>query len=163
MVLEDSLLVLSVDVEVGDAVVAVGVGFDEAVLVVEVGPILRVLLEPRLDLELVVVLLEHHDAREIFTLGWRLAFALLDWRGLDVMLETGGRLGCVLDLIFFVPSRMIWLLFVLRDLLRRIEVDDWVFEGVVRVHDVHDILLSLGVQLRWILVASLLDVKFLVP
>lgn len=79
------------------------------------------------------------------------------------MLETGGRLGCVLDLIFFVPSRMIWLLFVLRDLLRRIEVDDWVFEGVVRVHDVHDILLSLGVQLRWILVASLLDVKFLVP
>ena len=78
MILKHSLLILSIDVEVSYAVVTVGVGFDEAVLVVEVGTILGVLLEPWLDLELIVVLLEHHDAGEILTLGWGLAFTLLD-------------------------------------------------------------------------------------
>ena len=112
MILEHRLLVLSIDVEVSYAIVTVGVGFDEAVLVVEVGAILGVFLEPWLDLELIVVLLEHHDAREILTLGWGLALTLLDRRGLNVMLEARWWLVCILDLILFVPCRMIWLLFV---------------------------------------------------
>jgi hypothetical protein len=75
------LLINAINIKVCDAIITVRIRLHQTVLVVQIRAVLRMLLKPWLNLKLIVVFLEHHDAGEILALRRRRLHLLWDCHG----------------------------------------------------------------------------------